>query len=95
MERSYARSVRYGFDRARWRGLWKVAIQEYLICTIQNIEILIRHTKKPVRGILCLTPLTALEQVAGRIFGLCRGLTISLLRKEGADTASIPVGGSP
>ena len=95
MERSYARSTRYGFDRARWRGLWKVAIQEYFICAIQNIEILIRHTKKPVRGILCLTPLTALRQAIGRIFGLCKGLTISLLREEGADLVSIPVGGSP
>jgi hypothetical protein len=53
MERSYARSTRYGFDRARWRGLWKVAIQEYLICTIQNIETLIRHAMKPVNSALC------------------------------------------
>ncbi|MCX5810172.1 MAG: transposase [Proteobacteria bacterium] len=30
MERSCARSTRFGFDRARWRGVWKVAIQEYL-----------------------------------------------------------------
>lgn len=52
MERSYARSIRYGFDRARWRGLWKVAIQEYIICTIQNIETLIRYLKKPLKGIM-------------------------------------------
>ncbi len=52
MERSYARSVRYGFDRARWRGLWKVTIQEYLICAIQNIELLIRYLKKPSKGII-------------------------------------------
>ncbi|HAG07993.1 MAG TPA: hypothetical protein DCK87_00220 [Desulfotomaculum sp.] len=52
MERSYARSVRYGFDRARWRGLWKVSIQEYVICTIQNIETLIRYLKKPLKGIM-------------------------------------------
>jgi hypothetical protein len=57
MERSYARSSRYGFDRARWRGLWKVAIQEYLICTIQNIEALIRHIGRPVKAILCLAPI--------------------------------------
>ena len=50
MERSYARSVRYGFDRARWRGLWRIGIQEYLVCAIQNIEILIRHLKKPLKG---------------------------------------------
>ncbi len=51
MERSFARSTRYGFDRARWRGLWKASIQEHLICAIQNIEILIRYLKKPLRGI--------------------------------------------
>jgi transposase len=43
MERSFARSVRFRFDRARWRKLWKVAIQEYLVCIIQNIQTLIRH----------------------------------------------------
>jgi len=52
MERSYARSTRYDFDRARWRGLWKVAIQEYIICTIQNIETLIRYLYKPLKGIM-------------------------------------------
>jgi transposase len=52
MERSYARSVRYGFDRARWRGLWKIGIQEYLVCAIQNIEALIRHMKKPLKGVM-------------------------------------------
>jgi hypothetical protein len=50
MERYYARSTRYGFDRARWRGLWKVAIQEYIICAIQNIETLIRYLEKPIKG---------------------------------------------
>ena len=94
MERSYARSTRYGFDRARWRGLWKVAIQEYLICTIQNIETLIRHATKPVHSALCLTPLTALGQAAGSIFGLCRGLTISLFRQDAACLVTIPVGDS-
>jgi transposase len=94
MERSYARSTRYGFDRARWRGLWKVAIQEYLICTIQNIETLIRHAKRPIRGALCLTPLTALGQAADRIFGICRGLRASLFRQETAWLVNIPVGDS-
>ena len=51
MERSFARSTRYSFDRARWRGLCKVTIQEYLIATIQNIKLLIEATKRPVRGI--------------------------------------------
>jgi hypothetical protein len=43
MERSYARGTRYGFDRARWRGLWWVQIQEYLISAVQNIQILLRY----------------------------------------------------
>jgi hypothetical protein len=51
MERSFARATRYNFDRARWRGLWKVSIQEHLICAIQNIEILIRYLKKPLKDI--------------------------------------------
>lgn len=37
MERSYARSTRYGFKRAPWRWLWRVQIQEYLTSCIQNI----------------------------------------------------------
>lgn len=41
MERSFARSTRYGFDRARWRGLWRMQIQEYLVCAIQNIQVLV------------------------------------------------------
>jgi len=52
MERSYARSIRYGFDHASWRGLYKVSIQEYLICAIQNIEVLIRHMRKPLKGVM-------------------------------------------
>lgn len=47
MERSFARAKRYGFDRARWRRLWRMKIQEYLTCAIQNIEVLMRHTRKP------------------------------------------------
>jgi hypothetical protein len=43
MERSFARSVRFGFDRARWCGLSKLSIQEYLVSTIQNIHILISY----------------------------------------------------
>ncbi len=47
MERSFARAKRYGFDRARWRGLWRMHIQEYLICAIQNIQILVNHGAVP------------------------------------------------
>ena len=54
MERSFARSTRYGFDRARWRGLWRVAIQEYVVCALQNIMTLVRFAQRPTRGIRTL-----------------------------------------
>lgn len=47
MERSFARSKRYGFDKARWRGLWRMQIQDYLTCAIQNIQVLIGQAGKP------------------------------------------------
>jgi len=42
-ERSFARSKRYGYKRARWRGLWRMEIQDFLIAAIQNICVLIRN----------------------------------------------------
>ena len=51
MERSFARSKRYGYKRARWRRLWRVEIQEYLTATIQNIMVLVRHTKEKDRAV--------------------------------------------
>lgn len=39
MERSFARAKQHGHGRARWRGLSRVSIQEYLICAIQNIAV--------------------------------------------------------
>jgi len=43
MERSFARGKRYGYDRARWRRLWRVSIQEYLVCAVQNIQVLLKR----------------------------------------------------
>ena len=57
MERSFARSTRYGFDRARWRRLFRVSIQEYLTCAIQNIRVLITAVRNPLRGARGLRPL--------------------------------------
>jgi transposase/Tfp pilus assembly protein PilE len=48
MERSFAQATPFGFDQARWRGLEKMHIQEYLTCTIQNIQKLIKHGTKPL-----------------------------------------------
>jgi hypothetical protein len=45
MERSFAQATRYGYQRARWRRLWRVEIQEYLTAAIQNIKILIKDAK--------------------------------------------------
>jgi transposase len=50
MERSFARATRFGFDRARWRRLWRVKIQEYLVATVQNIEVLLRYARGPRRA---------------------------------------------
>ncbi len=47
MERSFANATRYGFDRSRWRGLWRMKIQEFLTSAIQNIQVLIKYTNKP------------------------------------------------
>jgi transposase len=41
MERSFARGKRYSFDRSRWRGLWRMEIQELLTCAVQNIQVLV------------------------------------------------------
>jgi transposase len=50
MERSYARSKRYGFKRARWRRLWRVQIQEYLTAAIQNMMVLVKNVKEHDRA---------------------------------------------
>ena len=62
MERSFARSTRYGFDRARWRGLWRVAIQEYLVCSLQNIMTLVRFVQRPTRR-LCTLPIRTKDRL--------------------------------
>ena len=47
MERTFAQATRYGYQRARWRRLWRVQIQEYLTAAIQNIKILVKDVKAP------------------------------------------------
>ncbi len=47
MERSFARSCRYGFKRSRWRRSWRNQIQEYLTAAIQNIMVLVNRIGKP------------------------------------------------
>ena len=70
MERSYARGTRYGFDRARWRGLWRVGIQEYLISTIQNIQVLLKYGHPFKKGFA-----TMADQVKGTLAGIIRPIS--------------------
>jgi transposase len=45
-ERNFAEAaVQHGFKRARWRGLWRQSIQDYLIAAIQNLRIIARRQK--------------------------------------------------
>lgn len=48
MEGSFARSTRFGYKRARWRGLDRMRIQDLLIATVQNCLILIGRLPHPL-----------------------------------------------
>ncbi|MDH5524733.1 MAG: transposase, partial [Desulfobulbaceae bacterium] len=50
MERSFARGERLGFDRARWRGLWRMEIQECLTCVVQNIQVLLSRIRPSIQA---------------------------------------------
>ena len=39
----------HGFKRARWRRLWRVQIEDWLIAAIQNIKILLKQWPAAVR----------------------------------------------
>ncbi|HZA54405.1 MAG TPA: IS1182 family transposase [Candidatus Udaeobacter sp.] len=52
MERSFAHGTRFGLKRARWRGQWRVQIQDYLIAVAQNIQLLIAHAWPKPRMVL-------------------------------------------
>jgi hypothetical protein len=45
-ERNFGEAaVQHGFKRARWRGLWRQSIQDYLIAAIQNLRIIVRRQR--------------------------------------------------
>ena len=45
-ERNFAEAaLQHGFKRARWRGLWRQSIQDYLIAAIQNFRIIARRQR--------------------------------------------------
>jgi transposase len=52
MERSFAHGTRFGLKRARWRGQWRVQIQDYLIAVAQNIQLLVAHAWPKPRMVL-------------------------------------------
>jgi hypothetical protein len=70
MERSFARGTRYGFDQARWRGLWRMRVQEYLTCAIQNIQVLITHASKPKQA--AAAQLLVVQRAEVKAFGSLR-----------------------
>ncbi len=70
MERSFARGTPYGYDRARWRGLWRVQIQEYLISAIQNIQVLLKYGDQPKK---CIS--VVVNQVKGTLPGVIRSVS--------------------
>jgi hypothetical protein len=47
-ERSFANAKRYGYKRARWRRLWRMQIQDFLIAAIQNITVLIAQPENKI-----------------------------------------------
>lgn len=51
MEGSFADARNnHGFKRARWRGLWRQQIQDWLIAAVQNLRILMRKGGKQAAG---------------------------------------------
>ena len=52
MERSFAHGTRFGLKRARWRGQWRVQIQDYLVAIVQNLQLLIAHAWPKPRMVL-------------------------------------------
>jgi hypothetical protein len=90
MERSFARGTWYGFDRARWRRLWRVQIQEYLIAAIQNIDILLRYGDQPKKS-LFVEVNQVIQEVTQPISGVIDGL-MATKTKRGMSLELVYVG---
>ena len=80
MEGSFAQATRFALKRARWRGQWRVQIQDYLIAVVQNIELLIAHARPKPRVALALVNMKETNCAGGLarsrlvLSVLCRGL---------------------
>jgi hypothetical protein len=75
-ERSFAWSTRYGYKRARWRRLWRMEIQDFLIAAVQNISILIRQ--KPLKNTDAKPQNWPIKASADKINSLCCRISSSL-----------------
>ncbi|MGH8531084.1 MAG: transposase [Nevskiales bacterium] len=53
----------HGFKRARWRRLWRVQIQDWLIAAIQNIKILVKNIRPPVVAVAAAAKVVELNRV--------------------------------
>jgi transposase len=61
----------HGFKRARWRRLWRVRIQDWLIAAIQNIKILTKHMLKPAhRGVAAMSASVSVVAAAASNFAV-------------------------
>lgn len=72
LEGSFADAANnHGFKRARWRRLWRVQIQDWLIAGIQNIKILLRPRRAHVVavGAAPIIPFPGGSRPAGRCAG--------------------------
>jgi hypothetical protein len=72
MERSFADAANcHGLKRSRWRGLWRQAIQDLMIATVQNLRKLLRHLShrsSPSRRSRSSAPIAASNsKAAGRL----------------------------
>jgi hypothetical protein len=81
IERSFADAANcHGLKRARWRGLWKQAIQDLLIATVQNLRKLVRHLSQTH------------PELVGSLHRLLRRLSLLLMsRSAGFSTSQLSV----
>lgn len=56
----------HGFKRARWRRLWRVQIQDWLIAAIQNIKVLLNNHLKPVVAVGAAVKILPFRSGSGR-----------------------------
>ena len=76
MERSFAQGSRYGLKRARWRGRWRVQIQDYLIAIVQNIELLMAHARPKPRAVMATATDTAIRFVTHHPMALQQAVVV-------------------